>query len=70
MRFTEDELRAIAWMCEREIGRIEQRLFLAHTKSDVSAAGNDLEFIQGILDKCEKGKSHEEDRNNNANGKA
>lgn len=62
MRFTEDELRAIAWMCEREIGRIEQRLFLAHTKGDVSAAGNDLEFVQGILDKCKKEKEKKNER--------
>lgn len=62
MRFTEDELRAIAWMCEREIGRIEQRLFLAHIKGDVSAAGNDLEFVQGILDKCGKEKEEKNER--------
>lgn len=62
MRFTEDELRAITWMCEREIGRIEQRLFLAHTKGDVSAAGNDLEFVQGILDKCKKEKEEKNER--------
>lgn len=62
MRFTEDELRAIAWMCEREIGRIEQRLFLAHTKGDVSAAGNDLEFVRGILDKCGKEKEEKNER--------
>ena len=62
MRFTEDELRAIAWMCEREIGRIEQRLFLAHTKGDVSAAGNDLEFVQGILDKCGREKEEKNER--------